>query len=177
MVSAMSFVMVDVESDGPIPGDYSMICFGAVVVDETLEKTFYARLRPISDKWVPEALAVSGFTREQTMQFDPPLQAMHAFRDWLRAYASAGRLMFISDNNGYDWQFINWYFHHFLGENPFGHSSTNLGSLYKGVVRDFSKNFKHLRITAHTHHPVDDARGNAEAFLEIIREHGIKVRI
>jgi 3' exoribonuclease, RNase T-like len=173
----MSFVMMDVESDGPIPGDYSMICFGAVVVDETLEKTFYARLCPISDKWVPEALAVSGFTREQTMQFDPPLQAMQAFRDWLRAYASAGRLMFISDNNGYDWQFINWYFHHFLGENPFGHSSTNLGSLYKGVVGDFSKNFKHLRLTEHTHHPVDDAKGNAEALLAIIKQHGLKIRL
>jgi hypothetical protein len=31
---------------------------------------------------VSEALAVSGFTREQTMQFDPPLQVMQAFRDW-----------------------------------------------------------------------------------------------
>jgi hypothetical protein len=111
------------------------------------------------------------------MQFDPPLQAMQAFRDWLRAYASAGRLMFISDNNGYDWQFINWYFHHFLGENPFGHSSTNLGSLYKGVVRDFSKNFKHLRLTEHTHHPVDDAKGNAEALLTIIKQHGLKIRL
>ena len=28
----MSYIMVDFESDGPIPGDYSMICFGAVVV-------------------------------------------------------------------------------------------------------------------------------------------------
>ncbi len=28
--------MVDVESDGPIPGDYSMICFGAVLVRELL---------------------------------------------------------------------------------------------------------------------------------------------
>jgi hypothetical protein len=170
----MTFVMMDVESDGPIPGDYSMICFGAVIVEESLDRTFYARLRPISDKWVPEALAVSGFDREQTMQFELPLDGMQSFRAWLEASAS-GRLTFISDNNGYDWQFINWYFHHFLGENPFGHSSTNLGSLYKGVVRDFSKNFKHLRKTAHTHHPVDDAKGNAEALLEIIREYGLKV--
>lgn len=41
----MSYIMVDVESDGPIPGDYSMISFGAVVVDETLDKTFYGRLQ------------------------------------------------------------------------------------------------------------------------------------
>ena len=28
----MTYIMVDVEADGPIPGDYSMVCFGAVVV-------------------------------------------------------------------------------------------------------------------------------------------------
>ena len=32
--------MVDVESDGPIPGDYSMICFGAIIVEPSLEQTF-----------------------------------------------------------------------------------------------------------------------------------------
>ncbi len=47
--------------------------------------------------------------------------------------------------------------------NPFGHSSTNLGSLYKGLMKDMFVNFKHLRQTRHTHHPVDDARVNAEA--------------
>ena len=29
----MSYVMVDVELDGPIPGDFSMICIGAVIVE------------------------------------------------------------------------------------------------------------------------------------------------
>jgi len=29
----MPYVMVDIESDGPIPGDYSMVCFGAVIVE------------------------------------------------------------------------------------------------------------------------------------------------
>ena len=44
----MAYIMVDVESDGPIPGDYSMICFAAVVVEEPLDRSFYARLKPIS---------------------------------------------------------------------------------------------------------------------------------
>ena len=169
----MSYVMVDVESDGPIPGDYSMVCFGAVLVEQGLSKTFYGRLLPISERWIPEALAVSSFTREQTMQFDSPGSVMRDFRAWLAANVS-GRPMFISDNNGYDWQFINWYFHHFLGENPFGYSSTNLGSLYKGLVRDLWQNFKHLRKTPHTHHPVDDAKGNSEAFLELISQYNLK---
>src|ERR1039458_6128355 len=70
-LNLMSYIMVDIESDGPIPGteDYSMICFGAVIVDDTLSKNFYGKLRPISSKWIPEALAVSGFTREETLRF------------------------------------------------------------------------------------------------------------
>ena len=59
----MTYIMVDVEADGPIPGDHSMVCFGAIVVEPSLDKTFYGRLKPLSDKWIPEALQVSGFTR------------------------------------------------------------------------------------------------------------------
>ncbi|MEW4454127.1 hypothetical protein AB1L30_15750 [Bremerella sp. JC817] len=172
----MSYVMVDVESDGPIPGDYSMVCFGAVLVEPGLKRTFYGQLKPISDRWIPDALAVSGFTREQTMSFDEPALVMQQFADWLKQ-ESDGRVMFISDNNGFDWQFINWYFHHFLQKNPFGFSSSNLGSLYKGLVNDTFKNFKHLRRTRHTHHPVDDAKGNAEALLAMKTDMGLKIRL
>src|SRR5262249_10022030 len=125
-------------------------------------------------KYVDEALKVSGFTRDETLGFDPPEKAMSAFRDWL-AQHTKGRSFFISDNNGFDWQFINWYFHHFLGANPFGHSSANLGSLYKGLVQDPFVKFKHLRKTKHTHNPVDDARGNAEALLEMKEKMGLKM--
>ena len=170
----MSYFMVDIEADGPIPGDYSMICFGAVLVERALERTFYGRLRPISEEWIPEALEVSGFSREKTLTFDDPKTVMQRFAAWVESETD-GRPMFISDNNGFDWQFINWYFHHFTGENPFGHSSTNLGSLYKGVVKDMFKSFKHLRKTKHTHDPVDDARGNAEALLRIKEELGLKI--
>jgi len=153
----VAYIMVDVEADGPIPGDYSMVCIGAIVVEPSLDRVFYGRLKPISDKWLPEALQVCGLTRDETLQFDNPRTVMQRFADWI-AEVGGRHPMFISDNNGFDWQFINWYFHHFLGENPFGYSSTNLGSLYKGVVRDTFVNFKHLRKTEHTHHPVDDAR-------------------
>jgi hypothetical protein len=167
--------MVDVESDGPIPGDYSMICFGAIVVEPSLEKTFYGKIKPISDKWIPEALSVSGFTRDETLQFDDPQTVMDRFASWIEANCK-GRPFFIADNNGFDWQFINWYFHHFTGMNPFGHSSSNLGSLYKGLVKDTFTNFKHLRKTVHTHNPVDDARGNAEALLQM-KDDGLRISL
>ena len=63
-----------------------------------------------------------------------------------------------------------------IGDNPFGHSSTNLGSLYKGLVKDTFKSFKGLRQTPHTHHPVDDAMGNAEALLQM-KEMGLKIKL
>lgn len=166
--------MVDVESDGPIPGDYSMVCFGAVIVEPGLKRSFYGQLRPISESWIPEALKVSGFSREEALAFDEPKDVMAAFDRWLKEHAGK-RLLFISDNNGFDWQFMNWYFHHFLGKNPFGFSSTNLGSLYKGLVKDTFQTFKHLRKTRHTHHPVDDARGNAEALLQMKESMGLKI--
>ena len=170
----MTYVMVDVEADGRIPGDYSMIALGAVIVEPALERTFYGRLKPISGNWLPDALAVSGFKRDETMGFDEPKEVMEKFAGWL-AREVRGRPVFISDNNGFDWQFVNWYFWHFTGANPFGYSSVNLGSLYKGLVKDTSQNFKHLRRTKHLHHPVDDAKGNAEALLAM-KDMGLKIK-
>jgi len=167
--------MVDIESDGPIPGDYSMVSFGAVLVENTLDKTFYGKLKPISANFIPEALAVSGHTREEVMAFDDPKQVMTDFKAWIEQNCK-DRPIFISDNNGFDWMFICWYFHHFIGSNPFGFSSQNLGSLYKGLERDTFKNFKHLRKTKHTHNPVDDAKGNAEALLFLKQEFGLKIK-
>jgi 3' exoribonuclease, RNase T-like len=172
----MAFIMVDIESDGPIPGDYSMISFGAVLIDDRLDKTFYGQLKPISEKFIPEALAKSGHSRQETLAFNEPGQVMLAFEKWINEY-SKDRPIFISDNNGFDWMFVCWYFHHFIDRNPFGFSSQNLGSLYKGMEKDLFVNFKHLRKTKHTHHPVDDAKGNAEALLTMKNEMGLNLKL
>lgn len=168
--------MVDIEADGPIPGDYSMISLGAVLVNKALDKTFYGQLKPISEQYVPEALAVAGHSREETLAFDEPKAVLLDFEAWIKE-TSKGRPLFISDNNGFDWMFVCWYFHHFLKRNPFGFSSQNLGSLYKGLIKDTFQNFKHLRKTAHTHHPVDDAKGNAEALLHMKKDMGLKLSL
>ncbi len=152
--------MVDIESAGPIPGNYSTISIGAVVVDEQLDKTFYGQLSPISDMFIPDALAVSGLSREETLLFDDPKSVLERLEKWMNDHV-AGRPIFISDNNEFDWIFVCWYFHHFLGRNPFGFSSQNLGRLYKVMIKDMYQNFKHLCTTEHTHHPLDDAKGNA----------------
>lgn len=169
-----TWVMVDVETDGPIPGDYSMLLVGAVIVEPSLGRSFLGRLKPISERWEPSALKMNSLTREETLAFPDPTTTMHNFADWLKDNVR-GRALFVSDNNGFDFMFVSWYFWHFLGQNPFGHSSTNLGSLYKGMISDVSKNFKHLRVTKHDHNPVNDAKGNAEAMLHMIQKMGLNV--
>ena len=161
------YISVDVEADGPIPGEYSMIQIGACVVGDE-SKTFIGNLRPISDLWVPEALAVSGYTREETLTFDPATVTMRAFESWLIEQRKNGNLMFVSDNAVFDGMFVFWYFHKFLGRNPFGFSGTSITSLYKGHAQTMKASFKHLRTRKHTHNALDDAIGNAGAFAKIL---------
>ena len=174
----MTYFMTDIEADGPCPGLYSMVSFGVVLVRGKLEQTFYSDIiKPLEGaEWVPEALAVSGVTREQHLAGQDPKFVMHKFASWLRK-VNEGRPMFISDNNGFDWQFINYYFWLTMKENPFGFSSTNLGSLYKGLEKSAFANFKRLRKTKHTHHPVDDSKGNAEALLYMKNNMDLKIKL
>ena len=172
----MSYIVVDVESDGPIPHKYSMICFGAVVLEPSLSKTFYGKVRPISETYIQEALTVSGFNRQDHENFDEPKLVMDLFAEWL-SQNSKGRPIFISDNSAFDWQWINWYFHTYLDKNPFGFSARRIGDLYCGMKMDAGLNAewkKLFRKTAHDHNPVNDAKGNAEALLSM-KEMGLKI--
>lgn len=194
----MSWISVDVESDGPIPGfgippmaktlwGYSMIAIGACLVKDP-KVGYLGYLKPISEQWVPEALAVSGFTRMETEQFPDPRTTMAAFNAWIHDVAEPPYI-FAADNNGFDFAWVNWYFHQFgtdedsyhdrsrgNGRNPFGFSSKNVNNLYQGLMNDTFKSFKHLRKTKHDHNPLHDAQGNAEALLYMKEHMGLKVK-
>jgi 3' exoribonuclease, RNase T-like len=172
----MSYIVVDVEADGPIPYRYSMVSFGAVLLEPSLSKTFYGKTKPISQLYLPDALAVSNITREEHEQYDEPLAVMEAFEKWILA-TSDNRPIFISDNPAFDWQWINWYFHFYLGRNPFGFSARRIGDLYCGMKMDTFKNAewkKLYRKTKHDHNPVNDTIGNAEALLAM-KAMGLKM--
>ena len=173
----MSYIVVDVESDGPTPWNRSMVCFGAVLVNDQT-KTFYGQTRPINIEFESDTLSVSGFNRKEHEQFDDPKEVMEAFEEWV-LQVSDGKPTFISDNPAFDWQWINFYFHKYLGRNPFGFSARRIGDLYCGMVKDASKNAdwkKKYRKTRHTHNPVDDAQGNAEALIAFRDELGLKIK-
>lgn len=164
-------IVVDVESDGNLIGVNSMVCFGAVIVDKEgkLDKTFYGQTKPISDNYNQEALAISGFSREEHEKFDDPKDVFEKFRDWLKT-EGGHKVTLISDNNGYDASWINWYFLTYCGENPFGWSSRRIGDIFCGWKNNMFYKWKQHRITSHTHNPVDDAKGNAEALLYLQKQ-------
>ena len=169
------FVSVDTEADGPIPGDYSMISFGAVVVGAP-ERTFYRELQPISERFDPEALAVSGLDRAALARDGAaPETAMRELAAWLSEVSPQRRPVFVGFNAAFDWMFVHWYFLHFLGKNPFGISGLDIKAYYMGALgkktwadtskRNLEKRF--LGSAPHTHHALDDAREQAEVFQKI----------
>lgn len=168
----MSAFIVDIEADGPIPGDYSMVEIGAVKLTASLQQTFYVDIKPMSEIYLPSALESIGMTRAQTMEFThQPEEAMHLFRDWINENNKEGtRPMFFSDNNGFDFMFTHWYFIHFIKEDPFGWTSRNLQDIFRGMKMNMKdRGFKKMRDTKHTHNPIDDSVGNAEALLKMIK--------
>ena len=166
-------VVVDLETDGNLLGTNSMVCFGAVIVEDGLKRTFYGKTRPISSEYDPEALAVSGFSREEHETFDDPKEVMELFEKWLKENIN-GKPTLISDNNGFDASWINWYFIKYLGKNPFGWSSRRMTDLICGYENNLYFKWKWMRDTVYDHNPVSDALGNAEVLLKY-KKKGLKL--
>lgn len=170
------FVSVDVESSGPIPGDFSLLSIGACVVGQR-DKTFYAELQPLNNNSVPEALKVTGFDLEQLARSGTrPVDAMNKFRDWVLAVAGEGTPVFVGFNAGFDWSFVNWYFHHFVRDNPFGFAPLDIKSYFMGRSGCHWKDTKSSRIPSElqpdqqgNHNALADALAQAEMFEKMRR--------
>ncbi len=165
------YVSVDIEAAGPVPMTYSMLSLGAAVVDDPKE-TFYVELKPTNDQFVPEAMKVVGKTlRDFEKSGSTPQEAMGQFRDWLARVAKNGKPVFVGFNAVFDWAFVNFYFHQFLGENPFGFGGIDIKSYYMGMTGASWEDTRSSRISAelkgpslHTHNALDDAVEQAEMF-------------
>lgn len=169
------FVSVDVETSGPVPGDYSMLSLGACVVGDDGEG-FYVEVKPLNKNAVPEALKVSGFDLAKLAKTgERPEDALARFRDWVAAARAGAMPVFVGFNAGFDWSFVNWYFIHFLGENPFGFAPLDVKSYYMGLTGCSWGDTKSSRIRAEfqpakagDHHALTDARAQAEMFEKML---------
>jgi|TARA_B110000263_G_scaffold204162_1_gene184382 hypothetical protein len=168
-INMKQFLVIDVEADGPCPGLYSMVSLGAVTWDG---ETFYREFAPISDDWMPQALAVSNISREEHLKYDSPQQSTIELFQWLNEQKKKldKRPTMWSDNPAFDWQFVNYYLHKYTGANPLGFSARRIGDYYAGTKKQVfrANEWKRMRKTAHTHYPLDDAKGNMEALKLIL---------
>lgn len=178
------YFSVDVEANGPIPGDYSLSSIGCAVVGHP-DATFYVEMKPISDREVPEAVAVSGLTTEHLrMNGEEPAAAMHRFDDWVRATAGRKRRpVFVGFNATFDWMFVHWYLIRYVGKSPFSISGLDLKAYYMGMMGESWTNTSKRKITKqfpttlpHTHNALDDAREQAQLFEKML-EHQRRMRL
>jgi DNA polymerase III epsilon subunit-like protein len=128
------YISVDIEASGPIPSRYSMLSIGACVVGDT-NNNFYAEIKPINDSFVPEAVAISGFSIQglKTTGIYPET-AMKSFGKWVEETSVRKTPVFVGFNAPFDWQFVNWYFYMYAGKNPFGINALDIKAYFMGAT-------------------------------------------
>ena len=152
-----------------------MLSIGACVVGEP-SLSFYAELKPISMKFVPEALKVSRFDlRQLEQQGQFPEKAMKAFSYWVETTAGDYKPIFVGFNACFDWQFVNWYCETFTGGNPFGIGGIDIKSYYMGFRGETWANTTSSNLPEdfqpdipQTHNALDDARAQASIFHKML---------
>lgn len=167
-----------------------MLSFGIIPAarfdGETLEpfdlddEGFYAELRPISDKYDPDALRVARLDRSKLeIEGEPPDKAMDRAATWVRQTAGAdANPVAVAYPLGFDWLFLYWYLVSFAASgSPFGFSSAlDMKTIYQQKANvmvgdagrdDLPPDLRSSR--QHTHNALDDAREQAEIFVKLFR--------
>lgn len=176
-------VSTDIETDGPIPGIYSMLSLGSAAYTKnkellsTFEGNFNLLPEAISDpdtmKWwgtQPEAWA------EHRKNIQEPVLIMKNYVKWLKELP--GKPVFVAYPAGFDFLFVYWYLIKFAGESPFSFSALDIKSYASAVLkcdyRDATKRnmpkswFDDL---PHTHKALDDAIEQGAMFCNMLAEN------
>ena len=181
------YFSADVETDGPIPGPYSMLSFGLVYAGAfdgttfyrppSYDRCLYRELKPIAENFEQEALDVNGLDRERLAEFGQlPSDAMSEASQWVKESAGGGDAVFVAYPLSFDWTWMYWYFVQFSRYgSPFGYSrcfdiktamALALGRTVSSVGRKRIPSI--LKSTSpHTHNALDDAISQAEIFANI----------
>jgi DNA polymerase III epsilon subunit-like protein len=171
MANKEVYISVDIEASGPVPPAFSLLALGAVVVGEP-KKSFYAELKPIGTQAVPEAMNVIGKALEYfSSRGRDPKEVIEEFTAWISEVSHGGKPVFVGFNAAFDWAFVNWYFHEYVGRNPFGIAPLDIKAYYMGLSGCAWEETRSSKIpnrfkgpTQQTHNALDDAKSQAEMF-------------
>ena len=178
MIEDELYISVDVETSGPAPGVYSLLSIGACLVDEPA-RSIYLELKPDSETHDPEAVAVTGLDMSRLdLEGMAPSEAMILFEQWLKSSLRPGQKpVFVGLNAPFDWSFINYYFHKYLGANPFGFTAIDMKAYFIGSTGCSWKGTKSSQMadklkpySAPTHNALEDARFQAELFALMLTD-------
>ncbi|MBU1499952.1 3'-5' exoribonuclease [Patescibacteria group bacterium] len=173
-----TYISVDIEASGPIPGEFSLLSIGACIVGQT-NRTFYAELKPLNTNFIQQAMEVNCLSLEKLKaEGEEPARAMARFSQWIKNVSKENRPVFVGFNATFDWSFTHWYFIKFLGRDPFGISGLDIKAYFmaKHQLSWQETNKKKVRSlyppkTAHTHNALDDAKEQAEIFAQMIHTY------
>jgi len=190
------YFSADVETDGPIPGPFSMLSFALVYAGafdgerfapaRDYERTFYRELKPISENFQPEALRANGLDRDRWLrEGEAPELAMTEACRWIKGFAGDSKPVLVAYPLSFDWAWLYWYFVRFTTEgSPFNHSlcfdmktayAVKAGVPISEAGR--SRLLPSLRPQRkHTHHALEDAIEQAEIFTKIFQWEGVRGR-
>lgn len=186
-----AYFSADVETDGPIPGPFSILSFALVYAGRfdghlfersDLGTTFYRELRPISDSFEPDALRVNGLDRDRLIrEGEPPERAMTDASQWVKTVAKSARPVLVAYPLSFDWSWLYWYFVRFSAHgSPFGHSrcfdiKTAVAiKAHLPVGRAGRSQLPHVFRSerVHSHNALDDAIEQAEIFAKVFELGG-----
>ncbi len=182
-----AYFSADVETDGPIPGPYSILSFALVYAGRfdgktferpsELKTTFYRELKPISNSFDPEALEVNRLDRKKLIRTgEAPEQAMTEACLWVREIAKADRPVLVAYPLSFDWSWLYWYFISFSAHgSPFGYSrcfdiKTAVAVKERIPIAEAGRTQlpELLRSSReHSHNALDDAIEQAEIFANV----------
>jgi hypothetical protein len=187
-----AYFSADVETDGPIPGPFSMLSFALVYAGSFDGKRFqrprgydrilYKELKPISENFQEEALRVNGLDRSRLcLEGESPDSAMTEAALWVSEQAGAAKPVLVAYPLSFDWSWLYWYFIRFssLGS-PFEYSrcfDIKTALAVKAAIPIAEAGRSRLQaslrpLKKHTHHAIDDAIEQAEIFANVFEWKG-----
>jgi hypothetical protein len=186
------YFSADVETDGPIPGPFSILSFALVYAGrfdghrfdapQSYDQTFYRELKPISSNFQPDALQVNGLDRNRLLrEGETPELAMSEAARWIAEIVGDGKPILVAYPLSFDWSWLYWYFTNFSSSgSPFNHSLCydikTAFAVKAGVpisAAGKSKLIPSLRPQSkHTHHALEDAIEQAQIFANVFKWEG-----